>query len=128
MSVPSEKRVIAAMNTWRVVKRCSRNPVIGITTAIVSMNAVVSHCACDRGDAEVDDEVRDRHAHRRLVEDRDERGREQQPDDAVLLAAEHRARGHANGASAGDRIRHGHGRLLVSGRGRRPPKWRTINR
>jgi hypothetical protein len=28
-----------------VVKRCSRKPEIGITTAIVSMKAVVSHCA-----------------------------------------------------------------------------------
>ncbi len=44
-AVPSEKRDIALMNIWRVVKRWSRNPVTGITTAIVSMNAVVSHCA-----------------------------------------------------------------------------------
>ena len=45
MSVPSENRLIAAMNTARVVNRCSRKPEIGMTTAIVSMNAVVSHCA-----------------------------------------------------------------------------------
>src|SRR5699024_3247217 len=30
----------------RVEKRCRRNPVVGITTAMVSINAVVSHCAC----------------------------------------------------------------------------------
>ena len=28
----------------RVVNRCSRKPVVGMTTAMVSMNAVVSHC------------------------------------------------------------------------------------
>ena len=33
------------MNIWRVVNLRSRKPVMGITTAIVSMNAVVSHCA-----------------------------------------------------------------------------------
>lgn len=36
---------MAAMNICLVVKRCSRKPVIGMTTAIVSMNAVESHCA-----------------------------------------------------------------------------------
>ncbi len=46
ISVPAENRVIAATNMTRVVKRCSRKPVIGMTTAIVSMNDVVSHCAC----------------------------------------------------------------------------------
>ena len=46
MSVPVEKRLIAAMKIGRVANRCSRKPVMGITTAIVSMNAVVSHCAC----------------------------------------------------------------------------------
>ena len=45
MSVPAENRPIAATNIVRVVKRRSRKPVIGMTTAIVSMNAVVSHCA-----------------------------------------------------------------------------------
>src|SRR6478609_5610295 len=45
MNVPSENRLIAAMYIWRVVKRRSRKPVMGMTTAIVSMNAVVSHCA-----------------------------------------------------------------------------------
>ena len=44
-AVPVEKRVIAARNTCRVVKRWRRKPLIGITTAIVSMNAVVSHWA-----------------------------------------------------------------------------------
>ncbi len=44
-SVPSENSDMAAMNTCLVVKRWSRNPVIGMTTAIVSMNAVESHCA-----------------------------------------------------------------------------------
>ena len=45
MRVPSENRLIAAMNITRVGKRRRRKPVIGMTTAIVSMNAVVSHCA-----------------------------------------------------------------------------------
>ena len=44
-SVPSENSVIAEMNIERVVKRCSRNPVTGMTIAIVSMNDVDSHWA-----------------------------------------------------------------------------------
>ncbi len=45
MSVPIENSVMAAPNTWRVEKRCRMKPVAGITTAIVSMKPVVSHCA-----------------------------------------------------------------------------------
>ena len=86
-SVPAENRLIAVMNTGRVAMRCSRKPVIGITTAIVSMNAVVSHWRLREGDVEVDDEVRDRDAHDRLVEEDDEGGAEQQPDDAVVARA-----------------------------------------
>ena len=41
--VPRLNMLIAARNTWRVVKRCSRKPVVGMTTAMVSMNALVSH-------------------------------------------------------------------------------------
>ena len=41
-----------AMKTGRVLSRCSRKPVTGMTTAIVSRNAVVSHCAALGGDAE----------------------------------------------------------------------------
>ena len=59
---------------------------IGMTTAIVSMNARGQPLRLQRGDVEIHHEVGDRDAHRRLVEDRDERGRQQQPDDAVLLA------------------------------------------
>jgi hypothetical protein len=33
------------MKIARVCKRCSMKPVIGMTTAIVSRNAVVTHCA-----------------------------------------------------------------------------------
>ena len=44
-SVPRQNSVIAAMKIVRVWNRWSRNPVIGMTTAIVSRNAVVSHCA-----------------------------------------------------------------------------------
>ncbi|GGR21813.1 hypothetical protein GCM10010196_14190 [Agromyces mediolanus] len=47
ISVPAENNDMAVMNIERVGKRCSRKPVIGMTTAIVSMNAVVSHCAAD---------------------------------------------------------------------------------
>ena len=43
ISVPRLKSDIAAMNTCRVVKRCSRNPVTGMMTAIESMNALVIH-------------------------------------------------------------------------------------
>ena len=43
MRVPVEKRPIASANIERVEKRLRRNPVVGITTAIVSMKAVVSH-------------------------------------------------------------------------------------
>ena len=35
---------MARRKTVRVDSRCSRKPVVGMTTAIVSMNAVVSHC------------------------------------------------------------------------------------
>ena len=44
-SVPSENSDIARMKIARVCRRCSRKPVIGMTTAIVSRNAVVTHCA-----------------------------------------------------------------------------------
>ena len=43
--VPAEKSPIAVAYIVRVEKRLRRNPVVGMTTAIVSMNAVVSHCA-----------------------------------------------------------------------------------
>ena len=45
MSVPAENSDMAAIKIGRVANRCSRNPVMGITTAMVSMNAVVSHWA-----------------------------------------------------------------------------------
>src|SRR5699024_1873790 len=41
--VPELKSAIAVMNTCRTWKRCSRYPVTGMTTAITSMNADVSH-------------------------------------------------------------------------------------
>src|SRR4051794_40465323 len=44
-AVPVVNSVIASRNIGRVLKRCSRNPVIGMTTAMVRRNAVVSHCA-----------------------------------------------------------------------------------
>jgi hypothetical protein len=44
MSVPVVNRPIAARNSERVENRWIRNPVTGITTAIVSRNAVASHC------------------------------------------------------------------------------------
>ena len=42
--VPAENSPMASMNTVRVEIRCSRKPVVGMTTAMVNMNAVVSHC------------------------------------------------------------------------------------
>ena len=45
--VPIENSVIAEVNIARVENLWSRKPVIGITTAIVSMNAVVNHCAAE---------------------------------------------------------------------------------
>ena len=44
MSVPTLKVDIATRKTGRVFNRCISQPVIGITTAIVSAKAVVSHC------------------------------------------------------------------------------------
>src|SRR5690625_7377616 len=44
-TVPIVNSVIAIENTWRVEKRPIRKPVSGITTAMVSMKPVVSHCA-----------------------------------------------------------------------------------
>jgi hypothetical protein len=44
-SVPAQKTAIAVANAARVVTRCRNHPVIGMTTANVSMNAVDSHCA-----------------------------------------------------------------------------------
>lgn len=44
-AVPTLNRVIAAVNSCRMVSRSSSQPVTGITTAIVSMNPVVSHWA-----------------------------------------------------------------------------------
>ena len=47
MRVPALNGVIAAIKTGRVLNRCRRKPVNGMTTAIVSVKAVVSHCAAD---------------------------------------------------------------------------------
>jgi len=44
-SVPAVNSDIAVTKSARVLNRCSSQPVIGMTTASVSMNAVVSHCA-----------------------------------------------------------------------------------
>jgi hypothetical protein len=44
MSVPTLKVDMAMRKTGRVLRRCISHPVIGITTAIVNANAVVSHC------------------------------------------------------------------------------------
>src|SRR5690606_29199808 len=44
-SVPALNRVMARINTGRVLRRCNRYPVIGMTTAMVSMKAEVSHWA-----------------------------------------------------------------------------------
>lgn len=49
MSVPALKRIIAVRKICRVVNRCSRKPVVGMTTAIVSMKALVSHCPSSGG-------------------------------------------------------------------------------
>ena len=43
-SVPARKLPSANTNRARIGKRCSRKPVIGMTTAMVSRNPVVSHC------------------------------------------------------------------------------------
>ncbi|GEK78927.1 hypothetical protein ABA31_02780 [Agrococcus baldri] len=45
IAVPARNSTSAVVNTVRVLSRLSRNPVVGMTTAIVSMNAVESHCA-----------------------------------------------------------------------------------
>ena len=43
--VPSENSDIAMRKTMRVCRRCIRKPVIGMTTAMVSRNAPVTHWA-----------------------------------------------------------------------------------
>ncbi len=43
--MPAQKTVIAIVNACRVVTRCRNQPVTGMTTAMVSMNAVDSHWA-----------------------------------------------------------------------------------
>ena len=43
--VPPRKNTKAVIKTCRVVSRSITNPVVGITTAMVSMKPVVSHCA-----------------------------------------------------------------------------------
>ena len=47
-SVPAQKTVIAIANACRMVTRWRNQPVTGMTTAIVSMNAVDSHWAVAR--------------------------------------------------------------------------------
>src|SRR5215211_4487138 len=42
--VPAQNSDIASRKTVRVATRSSRKPVVGMTTAIVSRNALVSHC------------------------------------------------------------------------------------
>ena len=42
-SVPVVKKDIAAIYIGLVLKRCRRNPVVGMMTAIVNMYAVLSH-------------------------------------------------------------------------------------
>jgi hypothetical protein len=44
-SVPSVKIDMASRKIGRVLRRCSRKPVTGMTTAMVKRNAVVSHWA-----------------------------------------------------------------------------------
>ena len=82
--------VIAVMKIGRVWKRCSRKPVIGMTTAMVSMNAVVSHWAADAEMCEIAHEVGDRDAHDRLVQDDDEGRDQQQRDDEAVACAQRR--------------------------------------
>ena len=43
-SVPRQNRLIESRNTARVGSRSWRNPVVGMTTAMVSMKPVVTHC------------------------------------------------------------------------------------
>ena len=43
-AVPPEKSPMASKNTARVDSRCRMKPVVGITTAMVSMKPVDSHC------------------------------------------------------------------------------------
>ena len=69
--------VIAVANAVRVLTRCRNQPVTGMTAAIVSMNAVESHWAAFSDDIEVVGQPRDRVDHDRLVEDHDERRRDE---------------------------------------------------
>lgn len=44
IAVPAVKKPVAAMKACRVVSRCRMKPVVGMTTAMVSMKPVASHC------------------------------------------------------------------------------------
>ena len=57
---------------------------MGITTAMVSMNAVVSHCPVRAHDAQIDHQSRQRDTHDRLVQDHDEGSNEQGADDGAV--------------------------------------------
>ena len=72
--------------TVLVENRCSRKPVVGMTTAMVSMKAVVSHWTVPRGQVQVDHQPRQGHAHDGLVED-DHEGRHQQRGDDLAVTA-----------------------------------------
>jgi hypothetical protein len=51
-----------ATKIWRGVQRSSRNPVVGMTTAIVSRNPLISHCAVVVWEMKVDGQVAQRDA------------------------------------------------------------------
>ena len=49
ITVPARKSPVEAKKICRVLKRSSRYPVVGMTTPMVSMKPVVSHCAAVAG-------------------------------------------------------------------------------
>src|SRR5699024_10541147 len=48
-TVPTTKSKHAVTKTWRVVKRSMTKPVVGITTAMVNIKPVSSHCTTVAG-------------------------------------------------------------------------------
>ena len=90
-SVPAANTPIAVAYAVRVVTRCRNQPVIGMTAAIVSMNAVESHWALRAEMSQVGHQPRDRVDHDRLVEDHDERGQHQHRITAGVRAGASRA-------------------------------------
>ena len=98
---------MASMNTARVDSRCRMNPVVGITTAMVSMKPVDSHCTVGASTLQVHHQPLQGDVHDGLVEDHHERGHQQRDDDGHGLPGHLRRRGCRGRPRRGRRSRPG---------------------